>query len=359
MGNNFVYNFNTNSAPLPPYSLWIKSGMSTENLDMSGFDLRKWLKDKIELKNSWGIYTSDRGNFSVTDLKYLICTNRNKLVFISLMFDYNNLSTEYKNRINVKLCEYWKTFDNTLETISDDEIYKGDCKNGFRNGKGVLIVDTYYYIGDWKYGFRNGVGKIELISGDKYNGEWKYDLKSGHGIMTYSLEKLFQSAIKTMSITGIISENILDQFMYYDGNWENDEKNGKGKMIYYNGNIYEGNWKNDEKSGHGKMTYCNNSVDYNGIENDTKLDKLNEYLENQLDNLNNNSIEIDKKCDIYEGNWENDKKNGYGKMTYSDGTIYEGEWENDEKKIDSITSKKSTHLKKYIKYKNKYLYSKK
>jgi hypothetical protein len=290
------------------------------------------------------------------------------------MFDYNNLSTEYKNRINVKLCEYWKTFDNTLETIennykenedyytessSSDEIYKGYCKNGFRNGRGELFSDTHYYIGGWKNGFRNGDGEEILYNGDKYIGEWEYDLKSGQGTMTYSSDKIFQSALITMSQKKIISENILDQFMYYDGNWKNDKINGRGKMIYYNGNIYEGNWENDKKSGQGKMTYCNNSVDYNGIDNDKKIDKLEKYLENQLDNLNNNSIEIDKKCDIYEGNWKNDKKNGYGKMTYSDGTIYEGEWENDEKKIDSITSEKSTHLKKYIKYKNKYLYSKK
>ena len=31
---------------------------------------------------------------------------------------------------------------------------------------------------------------------------------------------------------------------------------------------------------------------------------------------------------VFEGNFENGKKNGYGKMTWSDGDVYEGNWEN-------------------------------
>jgi hypothetical protein len=30
-----------------------------------------------------------------------------------------------------------------------------------------------------------------------------------------------------------------------DGNWKNDKMEGKGKIIYVNGNVYEGDWKND------------------------------------------------------------------------------------------------------------------
>ena len=31
---------------------------------------------------------------------------------------------------------------------------------------------------------------------------------------------------------------------------------------------------------------------------------------------------------VFEGNFENDLKNGYGKMTWSSGDVYEGNWEN-------------------------------
>jgi len=33
--------------------------------------------------------------------------------------------------------------------------------------------------------------------------------------------------------------------------------------------------------------------------------------------------------DIYEGEWENDKANGYGIYLNKEGDIYEGEWKDD------------------------------
>jgi hypothetical protein len=33
----------------------------------------------------------------------------------------------------------------------------------------------------------------------------------------------------------------------YDGNWDNDERNGYGMLFSANGNLlFSGNWKNDE-----------------------------------------------------------------------------------------------------------------
>jgi len=64
------------------------------------------------------------------------------------------------------------------------------------------------------------------------------------------------------------------------------------KKIYPDG-VYEGDLKNDKREGYGKMTY-----------NDG---------------------------DVYEGQWKYDKMNGQGKMTYSEGGMYEGEWEDNGK----------------------------
>ncbi|MDR0552934.1 MAG: hypothetical protein LBG13_02475, partial [Holosporales bacterium] len=33
----------------------------------------------------------------------------------------------------------------------------------------------------------------------------------------------------------------------YEGDWKNDKREGKGKIVYVNGNVYEGDWKNDKK----------------------------------------------------------------------------------------------------------------
>jgi len=38
-----------------------------------------------------------------------------------------------------------------------------------------------------------------------------------------------------------------------------------------------------------------------------------------------------KKGDCYDGEWSNDKKNGFGIMKYSSGDHFEGNWENDKR----------------------------
>ena len=45
-----------------------------------------------------------------------------------------------------------------------------------------------------------------------------------------------------------------DQDIYtYDGEWEMNRKDGKGKLTFHNGDVYEGEFSNDKM--HGKGTY--------------------------------------------------------------------------------------------------------
>jgi len=37
----------------------------------------------------------------------------------------------------------------------------------------------------------------------------------------------------------------------YEGEWKNDMRSGKGKMMYKNNSTYEGNWENGKRSGYG------------------------------------------------------------------------------------------------------------
>lgn len=43
--------------------------------------------------------------------------------------------------------------------------------------------------------------------------------------------------------------NIIGAF--YEGYWENDMANGKGRLIHSDGDIYEGDWLNDKAHGYG------------------------------------------------------------------------------------------------------------
>ena len=55
----------------------------------------------------------------------------------------------------------------------------------------------------------------------------------------------------------------------YLGGFLNGKFNGKGKIIYKNGNIYEGLWKDSKKEGKGKLKYFNDD-EFIGIFKDDK-----------------------------------------------------------------------------------------
>ena len=94
--------------------------------------------------------------------------------------------------------------------------------------------------------------------------------------------------------------------------------NGKlqGRFIihYASSNVFEGNFENTLKNGYGKMTWSSGSVYEGNWKNDSR---------------NGFGIMTWSDGDVYEGNWKNDYHNGFGKMTWPDGEVYEGNWKND------------------------------
>lgn len=68
------------------------------------------------------------------------------------------------------------------QTWSDGSTYKGQWKNGQKNGNGVYVgVDNLKYDGQWEDGRRHGLGTQEYANGDKYRGWWCQGMCSGPG----------------------------------------------------------------------------------------------------------------------------------------------------------------------------------
>lgn len=80
---------------------------------------------------------------------------------------------------------------------------------------------------------------------------------------------------------------------YNGGGFEQntDERVKKAPITLPTGAVYEGEWKNEMRDGYGKQEWPDGSR--------------------------------------YEGYWLNDKANGIGKLLHADGDIYEGEWRDD------------------------------
>ena len=97
--------------------------------------------------------------------------------------------------------------------------------------------------------------------------------------------------------------------------------NGKGKKYFKDGRIFEGNFINGKKEGYGTIQN-KKGVFYSGqYQEDARNGKRKEYYENG--NI------------AYEGNFVNNNREGYGKEYYENGKLkYEGNFVND--KYDKI-----------------------
>lgn len=168
--------------------------------------------------------------------------------------------------------------------ISGNPLYSGGWKNNKRNGIGIKYEDNkIVYEGDFIDDKFHGNGKSYYKNTYiEYDGEWKNDKRDGKGKKYYETKK---------------------EQLKYVGNFNNDEFHDVNATSYYiNGNKeYEGEWKNGKKCGKGKHYFENKKeqLKYDGcFENNAYNGKGKSYYEN-------GNIE-------YDGDWKNDKKNGCG-----------------------------------------------
>ena len=178
-------------------------------------------------------------------------------------------------------------------TFKNGDTYTGKVTNGLRDGFGVFKSSNIYYEGEWKNGLKHGKGKI--IQGNmELDGEWEKGIISGKCRIKWKSGNIFEGQLK------------------------NNAMNGNGFMIWYNKKEkYIGQWKNNLQNGFGIHIYYNDDKINNG--------------NNILNLINTNNKENKYFRNRYIGQYKEGKRNGYGKMFYNNGCIYEGYWQNNKK----------------------------
>lgn len=87
-----------------------------------------------------------------------------------------------------------------LSTICEE--YRGEFKNGKRDGHGVIVCDGYdgefangkeYFEGEFKEGQADGHGVFTAVNGDKLECEYSHGNKHGHGIITLADGRKFEA----------------------------------------------------------------------------------------------------------------------------------------------------------------------
>ena len=163
------------------------------------------------------------------------------------------------------------------------DVYEGEFKDDKMEGKGILYYHSANgeykkYEGEFVNNKKHGQGKVEFKNGDIYEGEWKNDIREGVGEITYS-------------------EKDEGERTRYIGDFLNNHRTGKGKLIWRDGQLYEGDFVHDVMQGFGILSYCHHDA-----QNRSK----------------------------YIGRFRNNQPHGDGKMIWKDGKKYEGVWSNGE-----------------------------
>lgn len=166
-----------------------------------------------------------------------------------------------------------------VDSDGDTFNYVGGVRNGKPHGEGKATYTSgtvTYYDGKWSNGLRHGRGKMKWDDGDEYDGEWLQGIRTGRG--TYK----WASGGK------------------YVGDWVAAKMHGQGKYTWADGDTYTGDWDDNMMEGRGVFVVVNGNVT------------------NCAD------------CKKYDGQWEDDKKVGWGKCFGADGTLlYEGSFSAD------------------------------
>lgn len=142
-----------------------------------------------------------------------------------------NYISKTSNTINYLYNNYSRNIDDrstqsTKVTYPNGNVYEGEFKDGYPNGKGKMICNNGdIYECEWKNGMPNGMGKCTYANGNVYEGEFIDGARSGKGKMT--------------ATSGDI----------YEGEFKDGLPNGKGKKISSNGFVIEGEWKDGKLLG--------------------------------------------------------------------------------------------------------------
>ncbi|EGR28221.1 MORN repeat protein [Ichthyophthirius multifiliis] len=191
-----------------------------------------------------------------------------------------------------KICKVFNIFDN------HHIFYDGEMENYAITGKGERFYPDGKYQGQLQRDRKEGKGNMLYSDGAKFEGFWENDLQT-KGKYIYNLKN--------------------PQF-FYDGQWKNGIQEGEGEYKYPSGGIYKGDIKANKRHGFGTYLYSNGNK-YVGI-----WDNNNQQGDGQFYFASENN----EHGDVYSGQFEQGKFNGFGNYFYKkSGKQYIGYWEND------------------------------
>ena len=225
---------------------------------------------------------------------------------------YNNGKILFEGEYAKGKMKKGKLYDKNNELV-----FEGEFLDGKRwNGKGKEDTPNDKFEGEYINGKKNGKA-IEYYNDGKikFEGDYCNDIKINGKLY----DKYTNDIYEIKSGKGYVKIYSYFDTLLYEGEYSNDEYNGRGKK-YLNGILeYEGEFLNGVKQGRG--------VEYHIWGSERKKRKFEgEFINGEW--KKGKKYKYDKL--IYEGEFSNKKRNGKGKeYNYQDGSlIFEGEFKN-------------------------------
>ena len=263
---------------------------------------------------------------------------------------------EEKNEDNNKEKENNEEQEKQIENI----IYEGEqCifigeieKENPLNGKGTLNLKSGETMeGTFIDGKLNKTGKYTDADGTIFEGEFQNGIINGKGKITQLKEStdksqsneilntiIYTGDIKNFKKEGIGEEACQDYI--YKGNFHNNLRNGKGIIKYcQSGDTYDGEFKDDKINGYGTYTW-NNNCKYTGEMKDGEMHGKGIFT-------------WPDGCE-YNGNYVNGIREGLGTFKWSNGNIFNGQFKNG--RPDGIGYAEKNGLSYKVRYKNGLVY---
>lgn len=222
--------------------------------------------------------------------------------------------------------------------------YRGDFKEGKPNGRGVLLYGDDLKLkheGYFKHGVKHGKGYFTTKENKIYITTWYQGRKDGRFFLKSPNGSIAEGLFKNDEIVGDITTKFINGDIYV-GNSINAYREGKGRMVWANHptlKTYEGNFEKNKMHGKGLLTLRNGMI-YEGNMYENKMHGSGElrtrsYVaigEFHFGKPQGNFVVVYSNDDEYTGTFDNFKRNGQGRMIWSQsGNVFEGGWLNNKK----------------------------
>ncbi|XP_075035766.1 radial spoke head 10 homolog B isoform X2 [Mixophyes fleayi] len=212
----------------------------------------------------------------------------------------------------------------------DGNVYRGMFSEGFMHGKGTYTwTDGLTYEGDFSMNCPMGFGVYTWLNGSRYEGQVHKALRHGTGMYMSSDHKVSYVGEWYKGIRhgkGTIFYNA-EGTSWYEGEWIHKDKEGWGVQRFKSGNIYEGQWQNNKFHGMGRMKWLSSNEEYMGQWEHGIQNGLGTHTW-FLKRVPGSQYSLRNE---YVGNFVDGVRHGQGRYYYANGAMYDGEWKNNKK----------------------------